>query len=151
MLVEIEPRFNLSFIDIIFGDQGLTDQILIDLDIGSTCILRGDYHHLINEVWPHTFGTHLYQKIHGHLDRMLLGSKSEWELSYTSAKQHLLHDAENSQPWNKSTTNHLTLLGGSSKRLRATFFFMDPSLQNKTILAWQLILVLVQVGLLRSK
>jgi hypothetical protein len=94
MLVEMEPRFNLSSIDIIFGDQGLTDQILIDLDIGSTCILRGNYHHLMNEVWPHTFGTHLYQKIRGHLDRMLLDSKSEWELSYTSAKQHLLHDAE---------------------------------------------------------
>jgi hypothetical protein len=25
---------------------------------------------------------------------MLLGSKSEWDLLYTSAKQHLLHDAE---------------------------------------------------------
>jgi hypothetical protein len=64
------------------------------LDIGFTCILRGNYHHLMNEVWPHTFRTHLYQKIRGHLDRMLLGSKSRWELSYTSAKQHLLHDAE---------------------------------------------------------
>jgi hypothetical protein len=85
-LVEMEPKFSLSFVDIIFGDHGLTDQILLDLDIGSTCILRDDYHYLINEVWPHTFGTHLYQKIRGHLDRMLLGSKSEWELSYTSVE-----------------------------------------------------------------
>jgi hypothetical protein len=63
MLVKMEPRFTLSFIDIIFGNQGLTDPILIDLDIVSTCILRGNYHHLINKVWPHTFGTHSHQKI----------------------------------------------------------------------------------------
>jgi hypothetical protein len=87
---------HLSFIDIIFWDQGLTDQILIDLDIGSTyCIFRGDYHYLMNEVWPHTFGTHLYQKNPWTFGPMLSGSKSKWELSYISAKQHLLHDAEN--------------------------------------------------------
>jgi hypothetical protein len=28
------------------------------------------------------------------LDWVLLASKEEWELSYTSAKKHLLHDAE---------------------------------------------------------
>jgi hypothetical protein len=33
MLVKMEPRFALSFIDIIFGNQGLTDQILLNLDI----------------------------------------------------------------------------------------------------------------------
>jgi hypothetical protein len=94
MLVEMEPRFQLNFIKMIFGDQALTDQILIDLGISHTCLLRGDYHHLINKVWPHTFGTHLYQRIRGDLDRMLLGAKAEWELAYTSAKNHLLHDAE---------------------------------------------------------
>jgi hypothetical protein len=57
MLVEMEPRFTLSFIDIIFGDQGLTEHILIDLDIVSTCVLHGNYHHLINEVWPHALRT----------------------------------------------------------------------------------------------
>ncbi len=36
----------------------------------------------------------MYQKIRGYLDRVLLGSKAEWELSYTSAKTHLLRDAE---------------------------------------------------------
>jgi hypothetical protein len=55
MLVEMEPRFQLSFIKMIFGNQALTDQILIDLGISRTCLLRGDYHHLINEVWPHAF------------------------------------------------------------------------------------------------
>jgi hypothetical protein len=117
MLVEMEPRFSLNFIDIIFGDQGLTDQILIDLDIGSTCILRGDYHHLINEVWPHTFGTHLYQKIRGQLDRMLLSSKSRWELSYTSAKQHLLHDADKFSYLERIYTNPSYFAGWFLKKI----------------------------------
>jgi hypothetical protein len=94
MLAEMEHRFQLNLIKMIFGDQALTDQILIDLGISRTCLLRGDYHHLINEFWTHTFGTHLYQRIRGDLDRMLLQSKAEWELAYTSAKNHLLHDAE---------------------------------------------------------
>ena len=94
MLAEMEPRFNLNSIKIIFGDQALMNQILVDLGITDTCILRGDYHHLINEVWPATFGSHLYQRLHADLDRMLLGSREEWELSYVSAKKHLLHDAE---------------------------------------------------------
>jgi hypothetical protein len=49
------------------------------LGIQHTCILRGVYYHLINEVWPATFGNHLYQLIRCHLDPMLLGSKEEWE------------------------------------------------------------------------
>jgi hypothetical protein len=51
-------------------------------------------YHLINEVWPATFGTCLFQQIRGHLDCMLLGSKDEWELLYTSTKMHLLQDAK---------------------------------------------------------
>jgi hypothetical protein len=94
MLVEMEPRYSLDRIQIIFGDQALTNQILVDLRIEETCTLQGDYYHLINEVWPATFGVHLYQRICGHLDRMLLGTKDEWEVSYSSAKTHLLNDAE---------------------------------------------------------
>ena len=93
MLAEMEPQFHLHSIKVIFGDQALTNQILVDLGITDTCILRGDYHHLINEVWPTTFGTHLYSRLRGDLDRMLLGSRDEWELSYISAKALLLHDA----------------------------------------------------------
>jgi hypothetical protein len=94
LLADMELRYNLSFLDLIFGDQGLDQKIMVDLDIPTTCILRCDYYHQIHEVWPHTFGTHLFQKIRGHLDRIFLGTKEEWELSYSSAKTFLLHDAE---------------------------------------------------------
>jgi hypothetical protein len=137
MLVEMEPRFTLSFIDIIFGDQGLTDQILIDLGISLTCILRGDYHHLINEVWPHTFGTHLYQKIRGYLDRMLLGSKSEWELSYTSAKQHLLHDAEKFSSLEQIYNNPSHFAGWFLKKIEGNLLLHGsvPAEQNHSSVA----------------
>jgi hypothetical protein len=42
MLADMEPRYNLSFLDLIFGDQGLTQKFLVDLDIATTCILRCD-------------------------------------------------------------------------------------------------------------
>jgi hypothetical protein len=82
MLADMEPRYNLNFLDLIlFGDQGLTQNILVHLDIATTCILRCDYYHQIHEVWwPQTFGTHLFEKTRGHLNRMLLGSKKEWDL-----------------------------------------------------------------------
>jgi hypothetical protein len=94
MLANMEPRYNLSFLDLIFGDQGLTHKILVDLDIATTCILHCDYCHQIHEVWPHTFGTHLFKKSRGHLDQMLLGINEEWELLYSSAKTFLFHDAK---------------------------------------------------------
>ena len=50
MLADMEPRYNLSFFDLIFGDQGLTQKILVDLDIATTCTLRCDYYHQIHEV-----------------------------------------------------------------------------------------------------
>ena len=39
MLVEMEPRYSLDRIQIIFGDQALTNQILVDLGIEETCTL----------------------------------------------------------------------------------------------------------------
>jgi hypothetical protein len=53
----MEPRFQLNFTNIIFGGQALTDQILVDLGISLTCLLCGNYHHLINEV---TFKNYLF-------------------------------------------------------------------------------------------
>jgi hypothetical protein len=86
------------------------------LGIEETCTLQGNYYLLINEVWPATFGVHLYQRIQGHLDRMLLGTKDEWETSYSSAKSHLLNDVEKFQLWKISTrTLYIMLVSSSGK------------------------------------
>jgi hypothetical protein len=57
-------------------------------------LLRGDYHHLIDEVFPAQFGIHKYTIIAGHLTAMLLGSQQEWETCYAAAKEHLVGDAK---------------------------------------------------------
>ena len=49
---EIEPRWSVSNFRLIFADGFLSDRLLVDLGISDTCILRGDYYHLINEIWP---------------------------------------------------------------------------------------------------
>jgi hypothetical protein len=93
MMHEMEPRFSLSQIRLIFGDQGLTQSLLETLRIKQTCLLRGDYHHLIDEVYPDQFGIHKFTIIAGHLQTMLLGSQQEWEICYAVAKEHLQGDA----------------------------------------------------------
>jgi hypothetical protein len=49
-------------------------------------LLRGDIHHLIDEVFPCQFGIHKFTIIAGRLSTMLLGSQQEWEISYAAAK-----------------------------------------------------------------
>ena len=82
-IVDIEPRFHLNNINIIFADQKLTPSILEELGIESTCILRGDFYHLLNEVWPNHFHSSVYGRIKKFLRTMLLStSQEEWDDSY---------------------------------------------------------------------
>jgi hypothetical protein len=137
MLADMEPRYNLSFLDLIFGDQRLTQKILVDLDIAITCVLRCDYYHQLHEVWPHTFGTHLFQKIRGHLDRMLLGTKEESELSYSSAKTFLLHDAEKFSALEGIYKNSSYFAGWFLKTVEGNLFLHGyvPAKQNHSSVA----------------
>jgi hypothetical protein len=137
MLADMEPRYNLNFLNLIFGDQGLTQNILVDLDIATTCILRCDYYHQIHEVWPHTFGTHLFEKIRGHLDQMLLGSKEEWDLSYPSAKSFLLHDAKKFSALERIHKNPSHFAGWFLKTIEGNFFIHGsvPAEQNHSSVA----------------
>ena len=63
LMAEIEPRFELTNIRIVFADQKLTDTILQELGIASTCTLQGDFYHLLNEVWPDHFHSSVYPQI----------------------------------------------------------------------------------------
>jgi hypothetical protein len=106
MLHDMEPRFSLSHIRLIFGDQGITQALLETLGVVQTCLLRGDYHHLIDKVFPHSFGVHKFTIIAGHLSNMLLGTQKQWEISYDAAKQHLEGDAEKVSLLNSIHENH---------------------------------------------
>ena len=49
---DMEPRWKLSDIKIIFADQRITQKLLNTLKIEDSCLLRGDYYHLMKEVFP---------------------------------------------------------------------------------------------------
>jgi hypothetical protein len=80
-MAEIEPRFQLANTRIVFADQKLTDAILQELGITTiTCTLRGDFYHLLNEVWPEHFHSSAHPEVKKFLRGMLLSKTlQEWE------------------------------------------------------------------------
>ena len=68
----MEPRWSLKDIKIIFIN--VTDRLLDELDISDTCVLRGDYYHLMQEIFPkeHNFGREVYASIKAYLRCMLM-------------------------------------------------------------------------------
>jgi hypothetical protein len=84
----IEPRFLLSDIRLIFADQKITGTVLLDLGIQDTCMLRGDFYHLLNKVWPDHFHASVYPTIKKFLGTMLLSkTQEEWESAYLCASE----------------------------------------------------------------
>ncbi len=90
-MVEIEPRFQLCNVRIIFADQKITPTVLQELGIESTCTLRGDFYHLLHEVWPNHFHSSVYPQIQKFLRSMLLSSNlTEWDSAYVCASKILI-------------------------------------------------------------
>ena len=88
----MEPRWSLKYIKVIFADGLVTQRLLEELDISETCVLRGDYYHLMDQVFPkeHNFGRECFMKIKTLLRCMLLSKiKDEWEMAYDSARLKL--------------------------------------------------------------
>ena len=85
---EMEPKWSLSNIKIIFADGLIKQTLLTRLKISDTCVLRGDYYHLMHEVFPksHNFGELVFACISKYLRNMLISKTvDEWENSYKSA------------------------------------------------------------------
>ena len=90
MMKEIEPRFMLENIKIIFADQKVTTTLLKLLKIKESCILHGDYYHLMNLVWPGSFSIQLFNSIKTHLDNMICShTKQQYDNAYESAFSQL--------------------------------------------------------------
>ncbi len=90
-MTSIEPRFQLSDIRLVFADQKITPTVLHDLGIEETCTLRGDFYHLLNEVWPDHFHPSVYPTIKKFLSAMLLSkTQEEWESAYACAGEVLV-------------------------------------------------------------
>ena len=73
----------------------MTSELLNLLDIKDSCTLRGDYYHLLNELWPkeENFGLVVMSKIKHWLKQMLVSPyENEWHRSYEQASQVLKDD-----------------------------------------------------------
>ncbi len=81
---------NFPVYPLFFADQKVTPTVLQDLGIESTCTLRGDFYHLLHEVWPNHFHSSVYPQIQKFLRTMLLSSNQvEWESAYSCASELL--------------------------------------------------------------
>ena len=89
------PDFKLSRIKLIFGDQFLKQSLLVKLNIEETCVLRCDYYHCMNEVWPsrNNFGVVVMAKIRQYLEGMLTcHTKAQWEILSKKALKEIEND-----------------------------------------------------------
>ena len=93
-IVSMEPKWSLSKLRIVFSDGFITQTLLEKLNIATTCTLRCDYWHVIQEVLPkeHNFGRVCFSIIEPHLKKMLTSnSESEWTIAFKAAT-NLLRD-----------------------------------------------------------
>ena len=84
MMVEMEPRFELSSIKIVFGDEFITDNLLRRLGIGTTCLGRCDHYHMVQKVWPSQFGG-AFGSISEHLTGILVCTRESQFLAHVKA------------------------------------------------------------------
>ena len=88
----IEPRWSPAKLQILYADGLVTKKLLNNLDITVSCILHGDYYHLMKENWPkpENFGSVVFSLIKPHLIKMLLSkTKSEWDLAFNEASSKI--------------------------------------------------------------
>ena len=88
-----ESNWKLDGLRLIFGDQLISDGLLQRLGIQESCILHGDYFHLLNKVFPEKL-KHRYDSIRVHLQEMLDGDEDAWHRAYRTAKTILRNDPD---------------------------------------------------------
>jgi hypothetical protein len=87
-LDDIEDRWSLSHLRLIFADQFITNTLLDNLGITLTCTLRCDYHHVVKEVWPKQFGPTRFHQLQRYLTRMLLAkTEEEYKLAFEKSME----------------------------------------------------------------
>ena len=78
---DIEPSFQPQKIKMIYADNLITKELLVDLGIHRTCQLHCDYHHQQRIVWPKLFGSY-FNKISDDLEKIL---RSDTENEFVTA------------------------------------------------------------------
>jgi hypothetical protein len=85
----MEPWFLLSNVRLVFADQLITNDLLVQLGIKEMCLLHGDPCHLLNKVFPETFGNK-HDSLFPHLQIMTNGTRVDWEAAFQNASRLLV-------------------------------------------------------------
>ena len=89
-LFMMEDSMKKEDIKLIFGDDFITDRLLVNLQIEKTCILRCDVFHCLNLTWPKHFGVTTWARIGGGMSEMLYAKTiDEWNSSFQYVKKIL--------------------------------------------------------------
>ena len=94
-MCKMEPGFGLSNIKLIFADQFIQQSLIDNLGISSTCTLRADYWHCMNQVWSarEHFGPTVMATIGKYLNGMMYcTTKEQWDLLYHKALREIGND-----------------------------------------------------------
>ena len=137
-MANIEPRWTLSKLRIIFADQFITMTLLDNLGIAATCTLRCDYHHIVKEVWPTQFGVSVFHTLKPYLTRMLLSkTKEEYILSYEIAMSLIEDDPLKGSYVQKIFNNHQCFGGYFLRQIPGNLRMMGdaPAEQNHASVA----------------
>jgi hypothetical protein len=86
---DMEPQFLLSNVRLVFADQLITDNLLVQLGINETCLLHRDPRHLLNKVVPDTFGNK-HDSLFPCLQIMTNGTREDWEAAFQNASRLLV-------------------------------------------------------------
>ena len=92
-MATLVKQWNVSKLRIIYGDGFVTKSILHKLNITNTCILHGDYWHLIHKILPRpeNFGTTTFCLIKPYVEMMISSdTKAQWDLGYSQARRVII-------------------------------------------------------------
>ena len=89
-MFQMESKFQKEYIKLIFGDDFLTDALLVKLGINNTCILCSDFFHCLKLTWPKYFGPVIWAKISNSMSALLYAATEEtWQSCFEIVKSQV--------------------------------------------------------------
>ena len=89
-MANLVKQWSVSKLRIVYGDGFVTKYMLHKLNITNTCILHGDYWHLIHKILPRpkNFGSSTFCLIKPYVEMMISSdTKAQWDLGYSQARR----------------------------------------------------------------
>ena len=122
-LLDMEQRFDKSQFKLFFSDEFITNKLLINIGIQSSCILRSDQYHLVEDVWPKHFGAYVWSLIKAPMKEMLNApTQDKFELAYHHARDLLCGNFQFQEYLDKIYANPTRYAGYVLKQIEGNLY-----------------------------